>query len=161
MGVEYYAQVIAPIINAFATLILVIVTAAYVWLTKRIVEESAHQNRPYVFLRLDDADGRRDLLLVNTGNRAARDIVIEIVRDASISISIFGDHKTTEESSLVSNLAMSRDGVPTLPPDGDTTVGFIQLHKQGLTPQRLEYIVGYHDGIGRQYQESLVLHYWW
>jgi ABC-type spermidine/putrescine transport system permease subunit II len=46
MGVEYYAQVIAPIINAFATLILVLVTAVYVWLTKRIVDESAHQNRP-------------------------------------------------------------------------------------------------------------------
>jgi hypothetical protein len=106
MGVEYYAQVIAPIINAFATLILVLVTAVYVWLTKRIVDESAHQNRPYVFLRLDDTDGRRDLRLVNTGHRVARDIVIEIVRDASISISIFADQKTAEESSMVSNLAM-------------------------------------------------------
>ena len=133
MGVEYYAQVIAPIINAFATLILGLVTAVYVWLTKRIVDESAHQNRPYVFLRLDDTDGHRDLRLVNTGYRVARDIVIEIVRDASISISIFADQKTTEESSMVSNLAMVRDGVPALPPEGDTTVGFIQLHKQRLT----------------------------
>jgi hypothetical protein len=161
MSVKYYAQVIAPIINAFSTLILVMVTAVYVWLTKRVVDESVRQNRPYVFLRLDNAGNRHDLLLVNTGNRVARDIGIDILRDASISVNVFTDNATTEEGSLISNLAMSREGVPTLPPEGEMTVGFIQLPKQGLTPQRLEYAVRYHDGIGREYQESLILHYWW
>jgi hypothetical protein len=159
--VEYYAQIIAPIINAFATLILVIVTAVYVWLTKRVVDESVRQNRPYVFLRLDDAGNRHDLMLVNTGNRVARDIAIEILRDASISITVFTDRTSAEEHSLISNLAMSREGVPTLPPDGEMTVGFIQVRKQDMSPQRLEYVVTYHDGIKRQYHESLILHYWW
>jgi hypothetical protein len=157
MSVEYYVQVIAPIINAFSTLILVVVTAVYVWLTKRVVDESVRQNRPYIFLRLDDAADRRDLLLVNTGNRVARDIGIEILRDASISVNVFTDKATTEETSVISNLAMSREGVPTLPPEGEMTVGFIQLRKQDLTAQRLEYVVRYHDGIGRQYQESALL----
>ena len=162
MSMEYYAQVVAPIINASATLVLVIATAAYVWLTKRVVDESVHQNRPYVFLRLDDSGDRRDLKLVNTGNRVARNICIEIVRDASISVHIFL-HKApaTETHSLISDLAMSRDGVPTLPPEGDVTMGFIKLRKADLTPQKLEYILGYHDGIGREYQENLILHYWW
>ena len=116
MSMEYYAQVVAPIINASATLVLVIATGAYVWLTKRVVDESIHQNRPYVFLRLDESGDRRDLKLVNTGNRVARDICIEIVRDASISVNIFSSKApTTETHSLISDLAISRDGVPTLP----------------------------------------------
>jgi hypothetical protein len=158
---EYYAQVVAPIINAFATLILVIVTAVYVWLTKQVIDESVHQNRPYIFLRLDEAGDRRDLLLVNTGNRVARDIQIEILRDAKISVNSFAEQVPAEQSSLISNLAISRDGVPTLPPGGYMTVGFIRLLKQEMAPQRLEYVVNYHDGIGRRYQETLILHYWW
>lgn len=162
MSMEYYAQVVAPIINASATLVLVIATGAYVWLTKRVVDESIHQNRPYVFLRLDESGSRCDLKLVNTGNRVACDIRIEIVRDASISVNIFSHNApTTETHSLISDLSISHDGVPTLPPEGDMTVGFIELRKAELTPQKLEYILGYHDGIGREYQENLILHYWW
>jgi hypothetical protein len=80
----------------------------------------------------------------------------------SISVNIFSNNAPTAEThSLISDLAMSRDGVPTLPPEGDMTVGFIELRKAELTAQKLEYILGYHDGIGRKYQENLILHYWW
>jgi hypothetical protein len=58
------------------------------------------------------------------------------------------DHETTEESSLVSNLAMSRDGVPTFPPK-EIRRWFHTTAQAGLTPQRLEYIVSYHDGIAQ------------
>lgn len=61
----------APTVEAIATVVLAVITAAYAWLTKRMADETkrmademARQNRPYVFLKLEEEPERFEDLAV-------------------------------------------------------------------------------------------------
>jgi len=121
----------------------------------------ARQNRPYVFLKVGaQEDHRRDLLLVNSGNRVAQKIIMDVIKDAKIYVTNFEDEGFSDEDTKLSKLELCTQGISSLPPSAEAALGFIESRNPKMAPQLLEYTIRYGDGSGRTYKESLSLAYW-
>ena len=126
-----------------------------------MVDEMSRQNRPYVFLTFRTAGDCRVLLLVNSGNRVAGKIVMEVISDAKIYVTLLEEEGISADDVKVSSLALCKQGISSLPPSGEIELGFIELRKPKLTPQLLKYKIRYVDGSIRTYDECLSLEYYW
>jgi hypothetical protein len=69
----------AGAVTALATIVLVMITAWYAWLTRKIAKETSEARRPYVYVDISgEGGGWVELVLGNDGDRAAGDIKVTL-----------------------------------------------------------------------------------
>lgn len=134
----------------------------------RVLFHQTRSRRPHVFLALkgdpDDRTTRRPVVLRNAGELPARNVSVQVTRDAMIWTNARGepDPSVGEDRVPFSTLDVCRDGVIGIPPGGEHPVAAF------LTPagrfmqdrhQKLECTVTYFDGEGTRYEESVGLEY--
>ena len=161
-----FLREIAVVVEAMAVVVLVGVTCIYALYTKRILEEMRKQNRPYLYIGVEDfgESGRELWVLVirNTGNRVAQNIRLKIIQDALIWISYFTDSEGwRDDTEKISALDACKNGIPSLLPGVKTKLGnlYAPASTDRSEEQHLSYVIEYSDGAGTPYSETLSLTY--
>jgi hypothetical protein len=140
---------------------------AYHARTMRTLFLHARSRRPHVFLAVkgdpDETSKRRPVVLRNTGELPARDIVIRVTRDAMVWTNARGapDPLVGEDRVPFSSLDACRLGVLGLPPGAEHPVAFLTPAGRWMQDrqQKLECVIRYRDGEGGRYEESVGLEY--
>jgi len=127
-----------------ASVVLVIVTVVYVVYTKRLVNKTYEQFRPYVFVEVVKRGAMLDAVIRNTGQRGAVDVSINITADVVIE----GYDKRG-----ILGWPMFQKAIPYLPPGQSIRQDVahfpsIQTKLMHMEPDKriLEYTIKYKDG---------------
>jgi len=81
MGFESVVQLICTVAVAVATVVLVIVTWKYVCITGETLRELRASREPYVFLKFESPGPHFDLVVGNSGQSAALNVIFELQED--------------------------------------------------------------------------------
>lgn len=139
-------------IQAISAVLMIIVTAILVWITKKyvrytfeMVEEIRTQNRPYVFLDFDMMNGKFDLSISNLGNRVAHNVTFELINDVENSRG-----KKLSEKDVI------KKGISYFPPQRRFIFGFdyAQSFLSRDTAKFLHFKIKYFDGNGKDYEDE-------
>ena len=128
----------------FASVVLVVVTIFYVIYTKRLVNKTYEQLRPYVFVEVVKRGALLDAVIRNTGQRGAVDVSLNITTDVVIE----GYDKRG-----ILGWPMFQTAIPYLPPGQSIRQDVahfpsIRTKLMQMEPNKriLEYTIKYKDG---------------
>jgi len=164
-------QALSAIASVLLTIVLVWATLRYARDTRRMVDETRRQHRPYLYLLYQHDSSATDaptvyrLMLKNAGDRVAQDATIRVLQDAPIVE--YQQDKNVKNEVLwkavvvpVSSVQVFREGVKSLGPGDVLYLGFSQWYRSAVEHQTLVYQLEYLDGAGVKYDERLTLGYW-
>jgi len=145
-GVINWLDIHFGAVHAVATIVLVLVTAAYVYLTWRLVTEIRKQRRPHVWVDIV-ANGALYLIVSNSGDRIATDVKFQVIEDIPVP--------ARRGRGLLDDVDILRQGFTLIPPGREHRYLLVQNGTFQVEPEKQKLTLRiWYKGEGIHYEEE-------